>query len=132
MNRPATRQQRDRTFFFSMPQMRYQQAYLWLLLMSSLDIMLTYLVLFVWEGREVNPLAAAVIGSDYSGWNGAIVYKFSLVVLAIVLCEVVGRESDRLGRRLSIFSVAIATFPVVYTFALLMTNREAPLTVLIG
>ena len=47
--------------FLSTPEMHYQNAYVWLVFVSVLDIVLTKLVLFVWEGYEANPVAAAVI-----------------------------------------------------------------------
>jgi hypothetical protein len=101
--------------------MRYQDAYLWLLLISSLDVIFTLLVVFFWQGHEVNPLAAAVIESMGFGW--AIVFKFATVMLAIVICEVVGRRDDRMGRRLSQFAVAVSAVPVFYTLILLFISE---------
>ena len=42
--------------------LKYQQAYLWLVLVSAMDIMLTWIVLYV-GGKEVNPIAEYVIRS---------------------------------------------------------------------
>ena len=106
--------------FLSIPEMRYQNAYVWLVLLSSLDIMLTYLVLWHWEGSEANPVAAAVIETGPFYW--AILLKFGLVVIAIVICEGIGRMSDRQGRKLSIAFVIIGAIPVVYTITLLLSN----------
>ena len=50
--------------------MRYQNRYVWLLLVSALDLILTMLVLYMWDGYEVNPVAAAVI--KHVGFVGAI------------------------------------------------------------
>lgn len=108
--------------FLAMPEMRYQNAYLWLVLLSSIDVMLTYIVLFHWGGFEANPVAAAVIETRPFYW--ATLFKFCLVVLAIILCEVVGRMNDREGRRLSIVCVIIGAIPVVYTISLLLNNPE--------
>ena len=52
----------------------------------------------------------------------AILLKFGLVVIAIVICEGIGRMSDRQGRRLSIAFVVIGAIPVVYTITLLLSN----------
>ena len=111
---------RNLSRFLSIPEMRYQNAYVWLVLLSSLDIMLTYLVLLHWEGSEANPVAAAVIETGPFYW--AILLKFGLVVIAIVICEGIGRMSDRQGRRLSIAFVIIGAIPVVYTITLLLSN----------
>ena len=110
--------------FLSIPHMRYQNVYVWLVLVSVLDVLLTYLVLYVWEGHEVNPVAGAIIGQMGFGWT--VVFKLAICVLVIVICEVVGRLSDRAGRRLAIAAVIISVFPVLYTFALLRTAGPAP------
>jgi hypothetical protein len=103
--------------FLSLPSMRYPSAYVWLVFASTLDVILTYLVLYYWEGCEANPIAAAVI--TQKGFSWAIVFKFALVVLSILVCEVVGRFRDRDGRRLAVLCVVIAALPVVYTLTLL-------------
>lgn len=108
--------------FLSLPPMRYPNAYTWLVLVSALDVMLTLLVLEIWEGKEVNPIAAAVIA--HGGYLWAILLKFAVVVLVVVICEVVGRSNDRKGRLLAYACVGINSLPVVYTFALLMGARH--------
>ncbi|UCF33513.1 MAG: hypothetical protein JSV78_14380 [Phycisphaerales bacterium] len=103
--------------FLSLPPMRYPSAYVWLVFASALDVILTYLVLYYWEGFEANPIAAAVIAQKGFVW--AIAFKFALVVLSILVCEVVGRLRDRDGKRLAVLCVVIAALPVVYTLTLL-------------
>jgi hypothetical protein len=114
----------DRPGFFALPAMRYPNAYTWLVFLGTLDIILTYLVLYVWGGHEVNPIAAYVI--DRKGFGSAILFKYALVLFAILLCEFVGRLRERDGRRLSVLLMAIGAFPVVYTFGLLLLHDEAP------
>ena len=104
--------------WLALPEMRYQSAYVWLVLISFLDILLTFLVLYEWEGHEVNPIAHAIIVQ--MGFIWAALFKFAIVVLVIIICETVGRRRDRTGRRLSQVTVAISAFPVAYTFALLL------------
>ena len=88
------------------------------MLVSALDLILTLLVLGVWEGREVNPIAAVVIAE--MGYVGAIGFKFAIVVLVIVMCEVVGRQSERKGRAIALAAVVISALPVAYSFGLLL------------
>lgn len=109
--------------FLSLPSVRYQNAYTWLVLVSSLDLMLTMLVLYVWQGFEVNPVAQAII--DEMGFVWAIAFKFAIVVLVVVICEVIGRRDDRGGRTLAVAAVLINSIPVAYTFALLLHARLA-------
>jgi len=110
--------------FFSLPEMRYQSCYVWLVLISALDIILTKLVLEVWYGYEVNPVARAVI--DQTGFIGAIGLKFGIVVFVILICEAVGRFRDRDGRVLATGSILISATPVIYTFVLLLSAGPAP------
>jgi hypothetical protein len=102
---------------WSLPPMRYPNHYTWLLLASALDVMLTLLVLYIWEGGEVNPFAAAVI--SHFGFQWAIVFKFATVLLVIMICEYVGRRNDASGRRLALVALAISAGVVAYTFILL-------------
>lgn len=102
--------------FRSLPPLRYPGLYGGFVLVSSLDIVLTWLVLQL-GGREVNPLAAAVIA--HWGLGGAIAFKFSLMLMVIVLCEVIGRNRDATARRLAWWSVGVSAAAPAYTLALL-------------
>ena len=96
--------------------LRYPNAYLWLLLLSALDVMLTWTI-FHFGGSEANPVAEAVI--DQWGLEGMIIYKFSLITLFILICEGVGSLRETTGRMLSRLSIAIAAVPVVWSLILL-------------
>lgn len=101
------------------PEMRYQSEYVWLVFVSSLDIMLTWAILQQ-GGEEVNPVADLVIAMW--GLHGAIAFKFALMLFVIVSCEIIGRKSDRAGFRLAIVAVGISAFPVVYSLGLLLDH----------
>lgn len=123
-SRPRPFLEPEKPPFLSLPAMRYQNRYVWLVLVSALDLILTMLVLFVWQGHEVNPVAAAVI--QHMGFTGAIGLKFGLVVLIILICELVGRRSDRDGRSLATGAILISGAPVIYTFVLLLRAGPPP------
>ena len=106
--------------FLSNPQLRYPNAYTWLVLVSALDLMLTMLVLYVWEGFEANPIAEAVITK--MGYVWAIVFKFAIVVLVVIICEFIGRRDERGGRTLAVGAVIINAMPVMYSFVLLLID----------
>ncbi len=89
---------------------RYPQAYVWFIFVSALDLMMTWVVLY-FGGREVNVLADYIL--ERWALTGMVVYKFTLVVFVIFICEVVGHYRPRLGRRLSIFAVLITLVPVI-------------------
>ncbi|MFI4861536.1 MAG: DUF5658 family protein [Phycisphaerales bacterium JB063] len=96
--------------------MLFPNAYTWLLLFSALDIMLTWVILTK-GGREVNAIAEWVIRRF--SLEGMIVYKFVLVLVFVLICELVGRLRHRSGRTLSAVGVAIASVPVLWSTWLL-------------
>lgn len=102
--------------FLSAPPMRYQNAYVWLLLLSSVDVIFTWHILRR-GGLELNPVAKLII--DKWELPGAIAFKFALVMFVIVSSEIVGRKRDRWGRGLIYAAVAIAVFPVAWSLVLL-------------
>ena len=106
-----------KTGLLSAPPMLYQQAYAWFVLVSALDIMLTWTVLFL-GGEEVNVLADLVIA--HAGARGIVIYKFCLVVFVVLICEVVGRRNARLGRQLARWSVAATAIPVALSLVQLL------------
>jgi hypothetical protein len=103
-----------------MREMRYPNAYAWLLLLSSLDVMLTWVIL-LFGGSEVNPLARWII--DHYGLTGMIIYKFALIVFFITICEIVGTLRDSTGWLLSRLSVLIACIPVFWAMYLLARHN---------
>ena len=105
--------------WLSNPPMRYPTAYSWFVLVSAMDIMLTWVILH-FGGTEVNPIAARVI--DYWGLAGAIGFKFALMLFVIIVCEIVGRSRDPLGRRLALLSVVISSMPVIWSLTLLIRH----------
>ena len=97
--------------------MLFQNNYVWFVLVSALDLMLTWVVLLL-EGVEVNPLADAVL--QYAGLPGLVIFKFALVVFVVVMCEWAGRRNARAGFKLSEWAVAITAIPVVVAFVQLL------------
>ena len=94
----------------------YENHYTWFVLVSALDVMLTWVVLHA-GGREANAIADAVL-RNY-GLGGMVAFKFALVALVIVICEVVGRRSIDAGRRLAGWAVALTCVPLLIAVALL-------------
>jgi hypothetical protein len=88
----------------------YPDLYPWYVLLASLDIMLTWVVLHL-GGRELNHVADWVLNR----WDlpGMVIFKFSLVTLVVVICEVVGHVRGPLGRKLAEWAVAVTAIPVV-------------------
>ena len=116
---PSSEQNEHQPKLISLPEMRYQTGYVWFIFVSSLDIILTWVILRK-GGVEVNPIAKLVI--DSWGLPGAIGFKFALMLFVIIACEIVGRTRDALARKLIILGILISSFPVVWSLTLLLLN----------
>lgn len=111
---------------FGLPAMRHENAYVWLVFFSALDVVLTRLILSVGTGEidsqnEINPLARLVI--EQWGMLGASLFKFSLVIIVIIIAEFVTRLRPGTGKFLAWTSVGIGAFPVVWSLTLLVVHR---------
>lgn len=105
------------------PELRFQEHYIWLIFVGSLDIMLTWVILRN-GGEEVNPVARLVI--DMWGLNGAIAFKFALMLFVIVSCEVIARVRPLTARLLIWFGVLVSAFPPVWSIGLLILHHVDP------
>jgi hypothetical protein len=105
---------------FERKPMLYQNRYVWFIFISSLDLMLTWVILY-FGGREVNPLAQHIL--RHFGLYGMVAFKLSLVLLVILLCEGIGRRSPTAGQWLASASIMLASVPVLLSFFLLLSRR---------
>lgn len=94
----------------------FPNGYVWFVLVSALDIMLTWVVLH-FGGREANALAERVI--FHFGLPGLVAYKFVLVIVVVAICEFVGRRRPETARKLLSVGIMITCMPVVLALALL-------------
>lgn len=86
----------------------FQNAYVWLVFVSTLDIICTWIVL--WRGGlELNPVAARVISY---GPKGLVVYKFLFIIFVIFLCEWIGRRNRRAATILIAAAIMLTCVPV--------------------
>jgi hypothetical protein len=97
----------------------YENHYTWFVLVSALDVMLTWVILHA-GGREANAIAAAVL--ERFGLGGMVTFKFALACFVIVLCEVIGRRSVRAGRNLATAAIALTCVPLLVA-VMLLTGR---------
>jgi hypothetical protein len=98
----------------------FPNHYAWLLLFSSLDIMLTHTILGrfgAFGGRELNSIADWVI-INFGLW-GAIGLKLASVAVAIGIIEYIAPRRPALGKRLATLVVAISILPVAWELLLL-------------
>lgn len=103
--------------FIALPPMRYQNAYVWFVLFSTLDVVLTWQILVRYGGSEINPIADLII--KHWGFMGAVMLKYALVLVVVIACELIARRREHTGRRLSWLAVAISLVPPIWSFMLL-------------
>ncbi len=95
--------------------MRYGLTCLALIVLATLDIILTAIVLND-GGAEANPIANTVINNH--GMWGMVLFKFALVTCFILLCEEVGRRQPHVGKRLAQVGIGISSIPIIWTLGL--------------
>ncbi len=94
----------------------FKTAYSWLVIVSTLDIVFTWLILHR-GGYEANALAAGII--ERYGLVGMVVFKFSMMAFVISLSEFIGRRKLASARLLAYSAALLSTFPVVVGLVLL-------------
>ncbi len=104
---------------FAQPPVLYPTHYVWLVFASALDIMFTWIVLH-FGGWEVNGVAQRVL--EQYGLTGIVLFKFALVTLLIVLCELIGRINNAAGRRLATFAIILTFVPVTLAILQLLLH----------
>ncbi len=114
--------QREPVGLLSLPPMMFENAYVWTVFFSAMDVILTWMIIFWFEGEEINGIAAGVI--EHWGMAGATVFKFCLILLTIIICEIVARARYSSGVFLSRVMIAISAFPVVWSLSLLALNQD--------
>ena len=95
----------------------FPEPYAWLVLVSGMDLMLTWLILQL-GGREVNPLADWILHA--AGHPGLVAFKFSVVIFVILICEYIARHQRRTARELAWVAVIISALPVAAALAQLV------------
>lgn len=100
----------DRPGFLRVP-MRYPNEYVWLVFISMVDLIATWIILKRRGGYEINPLADLVI--TRFGSTGLVLFKVAIFLFVIFVCEIVGRKSDSRGRWLARVGVGISAIPLV-------------------
>jgi hypothetical protein len=103
------------TAMFHTP-LRFSAGHFLLIFVATLDILITWWILAL-DGRELNPLAAAVI--DRYALAGAVVFKFGLTALVILICEVIAARRDQTARRFLTAAVLISATAPAYGAGLL-------------
>ena len=95
----------------------FPNAYTWLVLAASLDIIMTHLMLSL-GAIEVNIVANHAL--ETAGLWGLIVLKFTVIAGVLWVCEYVGRRQLSTAQSLVSAGVVLNFLPVVFSFAQLI------------
>lgn len=95
----------------------YPSYYTWMVLLAALDVMFTWIILFM-EGRELNPLADFII-KKYN-LLGVVMLKLGTLCIVLCICEVVGHRRRAAGDKLVKAVSVILAVPVSTQFVLMM------------
>ena len=95
----------------------YPELYIWYVFVSALDVLFTWRILCA-DGIEVNMLADWIIRRH--DVYGLVLFKFLVVALVVLICEVVGRRQYETGAKLARWAVVLSAFPAVVGAAQLL------------
>jgi hypothetical protein len=116
-------ERRETAFAHLTRSVHYPTEYTWLVLIASLDLMLTWVILHA-GGRELNSVADNII--DRYGLWGLSAFKFGIIAFVICLCEIIGPRRPATGRFLALTAVALNCIPVTMAVYLLLTHGFSP------
>ena len=100
--------------------MRYPNEYVWLVFVSVIDLIATWIILVRHGGYEANPIANLVI--TRFGSTGLVLFKVAIFLFVIFVCEIVGRQSESRGRWLARVGVGISAIPLVVSLFIALRN----------
>ena len=109
----------DRLGFLRVP-MRYPNEYVWLVFVSAMDLIMTWIILKRYGGYEANQVADFVI--TRFGSTGLVLFKFAIVMFVILICEIVGRQNESRGRWLARVGVGISALPLGVSLFIVLRN----------
>ena len=102
-----------------------QQETLLFVLVSALDVFMTYILLCQGEGglfMESNPVARFFIAEW--GPKGMVYFKFAMVAFVSVLAQIIARHKPRVARWLLLGATGVVSLVVVYSLRLLLIHGD--------
>ena len=93
----------------------------WFVLVSALDVFLTYLLLRQPNYTEANPIAAFFI--NHWGIRGMVYFKFFMVAFVGVIAQIIARTREETARRVLQFATVVVGGVVIYSLFLYVRSR---------
>lgn len=92
----------------------------WFVLVSALDVFLTYLLIRQPHYTEANPIAAFFI--NHWGIRGMVYFKFFMVAFVAIISQVIARSREDIARRLLQFATVVVAGVVIYSLMLFIRS----------
>lgn len=102
--------------FFAIPRLVFPRWYAWFFVAGGLDVLFTYAVLLQ-GGSEANPIANIIL--HWGGFDAMVLFKASMMVLNIMVCQYVYEHRASLAKRLVVAYTFIAFVPPLWGAMLL-------------
>lgn len=93
------------------------------LLVSALDVFMTFILLYDGQFEESNPVARYFL--DRWGLAGMIYFKFALAALVCCISQIVARKKPHLARFVLQFGTVVVACVVLYSLWLFLQPRDA-------
>jgi len=106
--------------FFAIPRLVFPRWYAWFFVAGGLDVLFTYAVLLQQGGSEANPIANIIL--HWGGFGAMVLFKASMMILNIMVCQYVYEHRAALAKRLAVAYTFIAFVPPLWGAALLWTH----------
>jgi Domain of unknown function (DUF5658) len=93
------------------------------LLVSALDVFMTFILLYEGQFEESNPIARYFL--DRWGLAGMIYFKFALAAIVCCISQIVARKKPHLARFVLQFGTVVVACVVLYSLWLFLQPRDA-------
>lgn len=93
---------------------------LWFILVSALDVFMTYVLIRQPHFREGNPVAAYFL--NHWGVKGMVYYKFSMVAFITVITQIIARTRVDIAARILQFATLVVGGVIIYSLLLYLRH----------
>ena len=114
--RPKKRRPRKQSESFLTGRLPLENETVWFLLVSALDVFMTYLLIRQPGYTEANPIAKYFI--NHWGIKGMVYFKFGMVAFICVITQIIARTREEIARKVLQFATVVVTGVVIYSLML--------------
>ncbi len=120
MPKPPAKPQNKKKSSFTGKQLPLESETVWFLLVSALDVFMTYLLIRRAGFTEGNPVAAYFLHR----WDvkGLVFYKFFMVAFVTIITQIIARTREDIAARLLQFATLVVGGVVVYSLILYLRH----------